>query len=179
MNHPAFRMSFRAHWLLASILLLVVALLLVLRVVRTLAYNESKPMHWSSLVVINLSLLYVGVIIILRHPAHIWLASISWLTSWLIFFLYSFFRTMKIHVKLNKNNNILVPVFLFKILLFIIVPYAVIYYPMILWKPQLYQYPSFVLFIMIFKGCIAGIYLGSTVACIYQVYERDMPDFGG
>lgn len=163
------------HWYFFSGVLLLAVLGAWMRIRRTMSYGSCRPMNWLSMVSVNFILLYGGIITILRHPEHQLLGAISWGIALLLLSSYSFYKAMQVHIKLDENNNILVPVFFFRLMLFVIIPYVLIYAPLLVYNPKLYHFSWFILITMSFKGCIAGIYLGSCVASIYQVYERDMP----
>ena len=161
------------YWLYG---LLIVVTYFVYRSGRyVFSFKQNRPMHWSSILTATGLVCYGGVALILRHPYyHVWGLSF-WGLSVLISSLLSFVKAMKTHIQLNEKKQILVPSFFFKFAFCIIVPYSASSFFIWHFQPQLYDNFIWVVISSMYKGVIAGVYLGACVASIYQVYERDMP----
>lgn len=163
------------HWFFVIGVFFLMILSAWLHIRHTLSFRSYRPMHWSSMVSINIVFIYGSIVTIIHHNQYQLYGIISWLSTLLPLTCYSFYKAMKVKIKLDKNNNILVPIFFFKLLLFVLIPYLLIYAPLLVYNPSFFYYAWFIYLSMVFKGFITGIYLGSTIASIYQVYERDMP----
>ena len=142
-------------------------------------YRTSREYrHMSVLQILSINLMFfisAGYVVQLHH--HYVPAAIAvWVVAYIIVGIVFFRKTMRMTIDYDtKTDLIRVPMFFFLIVFYVYIPYILTFLSLLAWNRHIYNNLSFIIFIMFFKGCIAGIYIGFSIAALYQVYDQEGP----
>lgn len=152
----------------------ILFLLMLWRMWHVRKSTSHRYMSPIQLFFIILAFIISAVYVIERHKQFWLMSSLAWAIMCIAMGVVFYRKSMRIKMELDhKTQLIKIPMFFFRIIFYFYVPYILVYFSLLTWNESLFNDRFFVLFIMLFKGTIAGIYLGFSVAALIQVYIDD------
>ncbi len=126
-----------------------------------------------SLALLNVAFIVSAVNFILRNKNHIVIAISSWIVGCLITTILLFRHTMVLDIETESRTKLLkVPMFFYRAIFYFYLPSILIYLSIYTFDPMFIKSVFFIVLFMLFKGGIAGIYLGFTAAAFLQFFDK-------
>lgn len=161
------------HKVITFVLIWSVFLLLLFRMWRRGSkrkYRELSPLY---LVLINILFCVSAWHYAQLHQANFRLMAMIWAVAAVVFAIPVFIHGMRAAIaKDHKSGLVKIPIFYYQLIYFVYIPYLLVYFSVVSLAPQLITGNMYVaMFVMAFKGCISGIYLGFSAAALLQIYD--------
>ena len=133
--------------------------------------KEYRPLSAIYLVCVDIAFLWSAIHYLLLYDQHLKLLVALLVVSFTLAMTLMAIRSTRLDISLHdKSNLVKVPMFLYRLLFYIYVPYLFVVFALLTLHIEIMQHFMLMIFMTVFKASIAGIYWGFTLIAFWRLY---------